>query len=99
MTQRILDERLQILGEDVVATADERERARRLDEADRPARARTEGDVVLQVVPRSAGRRGEIDRIADERRIHVDAEYRSLEGLQVLERQSLAHLRRGDELP
>ena len=43
--ERVLGERLDVLREHVVAAAEERERARRLDEADRPARAGAVGDV------------------------------------------------------
>ena len=45
VSQRILHQRAQVLREDVVAAADERERTRRLHEADRPARAGAVRDV------------------------------------------------------
>ena len=56
VAQRVLGERLEILGEHVVAAADERERARRLHEADRPARAGAEGDVVVELGQAVLGR-------------------------------------------
>ena len=57
MPQRVLGERLEVLGEHVVAAADDGERARRLHEADRPARAGAVRDVVAQVVDRLAASR------------------------------------------
>jgi hypothetical protein len=85
MTQRVLDERVQVVDDDIVAAADERERAGGLDEADRSARARTERDVVLQVAQSVrgglAGRRREHHRVAHESGIDVDAEDGSLQSL------------------
>ena len=78
VTEGVLRERVQVLGEHVVAATHEGEGARCLDEADRPARARTEGDVLLQVGHAVAqpgpASRSERDRVADERRVDVDVE-------------------------
>src|SRR4029453_16412446 len=66
-----------VLGQDVGASAQERQRPRALDEIDRSARARAEryvlgqaGDTVAIWIPRSGG---EPHRVLLERRVHIDA--------------------------
>ena len=89
MSQRVLREGVQILGEDVVAAADECQRACRLDETDRAAWARPERDELVQIrkpVRHRIARRGrERDRVADECGVDIDVENRALQRLQILE--------------
>ena len=87
--------------EHVVAAAHGREAARRVDQRDRPARARAERDVARQVgeadLGRSARRGGEAQRVADEARVDVDLAHARLDGAQLVDRQQLRELRGRDE--
>ena len=98
VSERVVCERLHILGEDVVPAAQQCQRTRGLHEADRSARARTERDVLLQLVSGRTRGRCEVDCVADERWIDVDTEDGSLQRLQILQRQRLPKLGRLDEL-
>ena len=103
MPESVHRERLEILGEHVVAAAHEGQRSRCLDEADRAARARAEGDVARQLGQAVACglARGDrdLDRVADQGRVDVDVEDGPLQRLQVLQREHLPELGRRDELP
>ena len=72
MAERVAHERVDVARHDVVAAADQRERARGGDEADRAARAGAERDVVGDlrepVLARAARRGGDVDGPADQRR-------------------------------
>ena len=65
-----------VLGQGVVAAADERQGPRGEDEVDRGPRARSVGDVPLQLGkpagPRGAGSGGQADRVVEQSRIDVD---------------------------
>jgi hypothetical protein len=77
--------------------------ARALDEADRPARAGAERDVLRDVREavrrRLARRRRDVDGVADELRVDVDLEHGALQCREVLERERLLELGMVDELP
>ena len=72
-----------VLREHVVAAVDDRQRPRRLDQRDRPTRARSVRDQLAQlreaVRGRLARRGGQRDGVADERRVDVDLERRPLQ--------------------
>ncbi len=101
MPERVLRERVDVLRDDVVAAAEEGERARRLDEADRAARAGAEGDERRQLAEpvraRIAGRGRERDGVADDPRVDVDRSGGVLQLPQPLQLEHAPELRRGDE--
>ena len=101
MAERVLRQRVDVLRDDVVAAAEEGERPGRLDEADRAARARAEGDERRElgqpVRARIAGRGRELDGVADDARVDVDGRGRLLQLAQPLQLEHAAELRRGDE--
>ena len=88
-----------VLGHDVVAAAQQRERLGGLDGADRAARGGAELDQALQLVQAVlagvAGGVAERDGVADHVAVHVHAAGELLVALQVLGAELLAHLGRG----
>ena len=85
-------------GHDVVATADQRQRLRGGDQADRAARAGAVGDVVGDrvepVLARPARRGRDVDRPRDQRRIDVDLVDAPLQLGQLLDREHALELGR-----
>ena len=102
MAQRVLRQGLQILGENVVTSAYERQRACSLHEADRPAWTRPVRDEVRQirhsVCGRLARRCCHRHRKAHERGVDVDGEDGLLQGAKIFERERLPELWRLDQL-
>ena len=95
MPERVLHERTHVVHRCVIASANERERPRRLRHADRPAWA----GAVRDVFARLARLRRDRHRVADERRIDVHVEHRTLPRTQLVEAEHLAELRCGLQLP